>query len=178
MTPSSPADPSLPADVAGPPVVAVERMGPGGRKRLSAPGLRTFLSIADHWGLSEAERLRVLGLPPRSTYHGWVAKVRAGQAITLSLDELMRLSAVLGIWKGVGLLFPRDRDGLAWLRAPNRALPFAGQSPMDLITAGSQDGILQVRRYLDAWRGGAAAPATADLALDPTPLSDEEVVIL
>ena len=38
------------------------------RRRLSAPGLRTFLTIADLWGLDERQRLLVLGLPSRSTY--------------------------------------------------------------------------------------------------------------
>ena len=37
------------------------RFWPETRKRLSAPGLRTLLAIADLWHLTRAERLMVLG---------------------------------------------------------------------------------------------------------------------
>jgi hypothetical protein len=66
---------------------------------------------------------------------------------------------VLRVFKALQIVFPRDTDGVAWLRSPNRAPVFGGQSPLTLLVAGSQDGIMTVRRYLDAWRGGLfAAP--------------------
>ena len=46
------------------------------------------MAIADAWRLTEQERLRVLGFPPRSTFHGWAAKVREKRDITLSADEM------------------------------------------------------------------------------------------
>ena len=82
---------------------------------------RTFLKIADEWQLSESDRLRVLGSPSRSTFHGWVAKVRQGKDITLSFDELVRISAVLGIYKALGILFPRESDADRWLRSEHPA---------------------------------------------------------
>ncbi|HEY0420313.1 MAG TPA: antitoxin Xre-like helix-turn-helix domain-containing protein, partial [Acetobacteraceae bacterium] len=56
---------------AGPRMLDAGHFSGENRRRLSGPGMRTFLNIADLWGLSEAERLRVLGFPGRSTYHGW-----------------------------------------------------------------------------------------------------------
>ena len=45
----------------------VSRFAPANRRRLSAPALRTFVTIADLWGLTEEQRLLVLGFPARST---------------------------------------------------------------------------------------------------------------
>jgi uncharacterized protein (DUF2384 family) len=135
------------------------RFEPARRRQLSGPGLRTFLNIADEWQLSEQERLRVLGFPPRSTFHGWAVKVRQKINITLSADELTRISAVFGIYKALRIIFPRDEDAARWLRSPNSGPVFGGQAPLALITSGTQDALMLVRRHLDAWRGGAfAAP--------------------
>ncbi|MBB6255282.1 MbcA/ParS/Xre antitoxin family protein [Nitrospirillum iridis] len=148
------------------------------RRRVSGPGLRAFLAIADQWKLGEEERRTLLGRPGRSTYHGWAAKARAGQDLSLQLDTLLRLSAVLGIHKALVILFPRAGDGVAWLRTPNRGLLFGGQAPLDLLLSGTQDGLLAVRRHLDAWRGGTfTAPIPGyDDALPP--LTDDDIVYL
>lgn len=146
------------------------------RARLSGPALRTFVNIAREWGLSERERLIVLGQPGRSTYHGWLAKAQAGAATALPLDTLLRISALLGIYKALKLIFLREHEDRAWLQAANSGPVFAGQPPLALITAGSQDGILLVRRYLDAWRGGQASSPVSGAAFEQAPLADDDIV--
>lgn len=160
----------------GLPILDSSRFAPARRRQLSGPGLRTFLRIADEWRLSEQERLRVLGLPGRSTFHGWVAKARDGGDITLSVDELIRISAVLGIYKALKIIFLRDEDAARWLRSPNSGPSFGGQTPLSLVTSGTQDTIMLVRRHLDAWRGGTfTGPVPAfDQAI--APLSEDDLV--
>jgi hypothetical protein len=148
------------------------------RRQVSGPGMRAFLNIAHQWQLSETERLRVLGLPGRSTYHGWAAKARAGEEFTLPFDTLLRISAVLGVYKALQIVFTREADGLEWLRSPNHGLVFGGQSPLELVTSGTQDGIMAVRRYLDAWRGGVFAAPVGRLDEEASPISDDEIVFL
>src|SRR5436305_792843 len=97
-----------------PPLLDAGRFHSENRRRLSGPGLRAFLAIADSWGLTEQERLRVLGTPSRSTYHSWVGKARNSTPFTLSVDDLARISAVLGIWKALRILFPREDDAVRW----------------------------------------------------------------
>ena len=92
--------------VKGPPRLDNSRFAPANRRRLSAPALRTFLAIADLWGLTEEQRLLVLGYPSRSTYHNWCKQAREHGAFTLDVDVLTRISAVLGIHQGLGILFP------------------------------------------------------------------------
>lgn len=130
------------------------RFAPAMRRHLSAPGFRTFLAIADLWGLNEEQRRLILGYPSRSTYHNWAKLAREHQDFTLDVDVLTRISAVLGIHQALGILYPSERDAVAWLRGPHDGLVFGGRPPLALVTSGSQDGLLIVRRFLDAARGG------------------------
>lgn len=159
----------------GPDILDAARFAPHSRKRLSGPGLRTFLTIADLWRLDEQQRLMVLGLPSRSTYYNWVKAVRERRDITLDVDVLMRLSAVLGIHQALGVLYPDERAGIRWLHTPNQGGVFGGHPPLQLVTSGLQDGLLTVRRFLDAARGGLyMEPNELDRAF--TPYRDEDVV--
>ena len=96
------------------------RFAPAERRRLSAPGLRAFVAIADLWGLNEEQRRLILGYPSRSTYHNWVKAVREHRDITLDVDVLTRISAVLGIHQALGVLHAGEAEGVAWLRGPHR----------------------------------------------------------
>lgn len=127
-----------------------ERHDPAVRQRLSGPALRTFFNIAREWGLTVDEQRVLLGGVPPSTYHKW----KGGAVGTLSYDQLERISLVLGIYKGLKLLFADAASGLRWLKARNTDRPFAGASPLDRMQQGSIDDLYAVRRYLDGWRGG------------------------
>src|ERR1700692_2452609 len=151
------------------------RFAPANRRRLSAPALRTFLAIADLWSLTEEQRLLVLGYPSRSTYHKWSKQAREHGTFTLDVDVLTRISAIFGIHQALGILFPQERLGVAWLRSPQNDLFFGRHPPLDLVTNGSQDGLLSVRRFLDGARGGLyMQPNTIDEAFPP--YDDTEIV--
>jgi hypothetical protein len=166
---------SLTSHEPGPTQVDTERFTPEHRKRLSGPGMRTFLAIANLWSLSEDERRKVLGMPPRSTFHGWVRAARTHAPLRLDLDTLLRISAVLGVHQALGILFPTEPDAIAWLRTPHQAPLFGGNPPLALLTCGTQDGILSVRRFLDAARGGLYMPPNS-LDAETAPLTDADIV--
>ncbi|MCC6890830.1 MAG: DUF2384 domain-containing protein [Hyphomicrobiales bacterium] len=119
------------------------------RERLSPGAVRMFVRLADVWKLTVDQRRALLGDISRPTYHNW----RSGKIGTLSRDQLERISLVLGIHKGLKLLFADDAGGMRWLKSPNRDLPFGGRSPLDRALQGSIDDLYAVRRYIDAWRG-------------------------
>ena len=153
------------------------RFAPDNRRRLSGPALRTFLAIADLWRLTEEQRRLVLGYPSRSTFHNWTKLAREHGAFTLDVDTLTRLSALLGIHQALGVLEGSEAEGLAWLMGPHQAPVFGGQPPLALVTSGTLDGLLQVRRFLDAARGGLyMAPNSADA--DPRPYGADELVFV
>ena len=103
----------------------------------------------------------------------------AGGPTSRSLrTELIRISAVLGVYKALKIIFPRDEDAARWLRSSNTGPVFGGQAPLVLITSGTQDALMLVRRYLDAWRDGTFAgpvPGFDDVA---APLSDADLAFV
>ena len=72
---------------------------------------------------------------------------------TLSQDALTRISALVGVYKGLHLLFS---DPLAdeWVRRPNTDPLFGGITPVDFMIKGGIPAMLETRGYVDALRGG------------------------
>ncbi len=91
----------------------------------------------------------MLGWPPVSTFH----KYKAGQAGTLSYDMLIRISLVLGIYKALHILYPDPHLADGWIRLPNTNPLFGGKPAIHFLAESGIDGLLQVRRLLDARRG-------------------------
>jgi uncharacterized protein (DUF2384 family) len=158
-----------------PSIIGPERFSPEQRRRLSGPGMRTFLAIANLWGLTEDQRRMILGMPPRSTFHGWVKAAREHSPLRLDLDTLLRISAVLGIHQALGVLFTSEREADRWLHMPHAAPVFGGKPPLALMTCGTQDGLLSVRRFLDAARGGLYMPPNS-LDAEAQALTDADIV--
>ena len=120
------------------------------RRRLSAPGLKTFFRIAGLWGLSSEEQMTLLGLTSRSTFFNW----RRDPEVSLSKDTLERISYVLGIYKALRILLPDDKAADAWVRQPNAAPFFGGRSALERMLSGQVADLFVVRQYLDAQRSG------------------------
>lgn len=122
------------------------------RKALSAPALRTFFRIAALWGLSVDEQMTLLGVTSRSTFFKW----KRVQDVILPKDTLERISYILGIYKALQILLPDERAADAWIRKPNAAPLFGGQSALSRMLSGHVSDLYVVQQYLDAQRGGWA----------------------
>lgn len=135
---------------AGPGILAPDALrDPKVRERMSPTAVRLFMRLSDHWRLAVDQRRALLGDISRPTYHNW----QGGKVGTLSRDQLERISLVLGIQKGLKLLFADDASATRWFTSPNSDLPFGGDSPLGRALRGSIDDLYSVRRYIDAWRG-------------------------
>jgi hypothetical protein len=122
----------------------------GERERLSPSAIKVFLNIAEKWELSEAQARGLLGGIASSTFHAWKTEPRGRR---LDQDTLTRISLVIGIYKALHIYFGKpwaDR----WVVLANRGPMFAGQAPIDYMLRQGQPGMVEVRRMLDAWRGG------------------------
>jgi hypothetical protein len=126
------------------------RRDPKVRRQMSGPAIRTFLNVAEAWKLSNEEQRALLGWPAESTFF----KYKAGDTGTLSFDMLMRISLVLGIYKDLHILYPEPQLADLWVKLPNTNSIFGGNPALDLMIHGGMDGLYQVRRLLDARRGG------------------------
>lgn len=114
-----------------------------------AVALKAFARIAGNWSLSLREAA-VLADMSEST---WKRARRPGYAGDLTKDQMLRLSALIGLYKSLELYFddPLSRE---WVRLPNRGPEFDGQRPIDAMMAGGLPKIMRVRTYIDALRGG------------------------
>lgn len=110
--------------------------------------LQAFFRMAERWDLSTDQQITLLGAPPRSTFFKW--KKEGGGAIPP--DTVERLSHLISIWKALQILFTTDQASDAWIHKPNDF--FNGDSAMDVMLGGRVIDIYNVRRYLDAQRGG------------------------
>jgi len=119
------------------------------RARLSPTAAKAFARLAKHWSLSNAEAAALLGVS-QST---WERLKRGGRSEPLSQDQLTRVSALVGTFKALHLLFA---DGMAdrWPQLPNKGPLFDNRRPIDAMIEGGIPRMLDVRRYVDAVRGG------------------------
>lgn len=122
---------------------------PAERAELSPAAIRAFLELGSRWSLTEAQSRALLGGVASSTFHAWKTQPRR----VLDQDTLTRISLLIGIYKALHIYFgPPWAD--RWARLANRGALFAGRSPVEYMIERGQPGMVDVRRLLDAWRGG------------------------
>lgn len=117
----------------------------------AAAALRTFWRLAEAWKLSAAEQMTLLGVG-RSRLYQW----KQGRVGTLDRHVLERLSYLFGIYAALQLLLPDAQRADEWVRRPNSAPLFGGQSALQRMLGGQVADLYLVRQYLDAQRGGKA----------------------
>jgi hypothetical protein len=120
------------------------------RARLSGAAIRAYRSLAKRWRFSNAEAASLLGVSGSS----WDRIKRDGRvAASLSQDQLTRISALTGIFKGLHLLFSDDMAD-RWPRLANSGPLFGGRTPVEAMIEGGIPSMIEIRRYIDAVRGG------------------------
>jgi hypothetical protein len=121
----------------------------GDRKRLSGTAIKAVVRLVEAWGGNNAEGAALFGVSA-STWD----RIKAGTwQGTLSQDQLTRASALIGVFKGLHLLFA-DTMADRWPRLPNRAPLFDRKSPVEAMIAGGIPHMIETRQYIDALRGG------------------------
>ncbi len=119
------------------------------RRRLTGAAVKALLRLVEAWSGSNAEGAALLGVSA-STWDRMKAGTWEG---TLSQDQLTRASVLIGLFKGLHLLFADDMAD-RWPRLANRAPVFDRLSPVQAMIAGGIPRMLETRQYIDALRGG------------------------
>jgi hypothetical protein len=111
--------------------------------------LKAFARIAETWGLTVREAAALADMSEST----WKRARKPGYPGDLSRDQMLRLGALVGLYKSLELYFsePVSRE---WVRLCNQGPEFDGVRPVDAMTAGGLPKILRVRGYVDALRGG------------------------
>lgn len=114
-----------------------------------AVALKAFARIAEAWSLTLREASALADMSEST----WKRARKPGFAGDLTQDQMLRLSALTGLYKSLELYFddPISRD---WIKLPNLGPEFDGARPVDTMISGGLPKILRVRGYVDALRGG------------------------
>ncbi len=119
------------------------------RKRLTPAAVKALLRLVEAWDGSNAQGAALLGVSD-STWD----RMKAGKWDgVLNQDQLTRASALIGIFKGLHLLFA-DSMADRWPRLANRGRIFDRRSPIEAMIEGGIPLMLETRQYIDALRGG------------------------
>ena len=120
------------------------------RTRLTPAAVAGMIRLAEFWRLTGAETCALLGDVAERT---WFRMKKGEWTGVLSQDTLTRISALLGIFKGLRLLFSEPLCD-EWPRLPNKGPLYGGRRPLDVMVEGGIPTMLEVRRHVDALRGG------------------------
>ena len=119
------------------------------RERLTPAALEAMRSLTTAWKLSGHEAAALLGVSA-STWD----RIRAGGwKQSLTQDQLTRVSALVGTFKALHLLFA-DAMADRWPRLANAGPLFENRTPVDAMLAGGIPALIDIRRHVDALRGG------------------------
>ena len=119
------------------------------RQRLSSTALKAFNALREQWGLEEDAARALSGLDQAA----WSEAQQSSAGLVLSQDQLTRMSALIGVFKGLKLLFA-DSFALEWPKTANSGPLFDGKTPVEFMVHGGIPAMLQVRAHVDALRGG------------------------
>ena len=120
------------------------------RERLTPAAVAAVVRLAEIWKLSSPEVCLLLGDVSERT---WFRMKKGAWSGVLSQDTLTRVSALVGIFKGLRLLFSEPLSD-EWIRLPNKGPVYGGRRPLDAMIEGGIPKMLEVRRHIDALRGG------------------------
>lgn len=118
--------------------------------QINAVALKAYARVVEAWGLSLKEASGLADMSEST----WKRAKKPDFAGELTKDQLLRLSAVIGIYKSLQLYFSEPLS-TSWVTRPNTGPLFGGSRPVDSAIEGGLPQILAVRTYLDALRGGA-----------------------
>lgn len=125
---------------------ALADRGPG---NMDAVALKAYRRLAAFWGLGNDEAAALADTRERT----WTRIKKDEWKGELSQDQRLRLSALVGLYKGLHLYFSDDLAD-RWVKLPNTGPVFRGATPLRYMIDGGLPAILKSRDYVDALRGG------------------------
>jgi Protein of unknown function (DUF2384) len=117
--------------------------------RLTPSAVKAFLMISEVWKLRDEDARRLLGGMSNGAFYELKKKSRG----TLDQDRMTRISALIGIFKALNLLYSKNLAD-RWAQLPNENPMFEGETPLTYMIKGGQPAMMRVRQLLDSRRGG------------------------
>ncbi len=115
----------------------------------AAVALKAFGRIAEAWGLKLDDAAALADMSTST----WKRARNPGFKGDLTRDQMLRLSALVGIYKSLHLYFD-EAIADQWITLANTGPLFDGARPLDTMIEDGLPQFLRVRNYVDALRGG------------------------
>lgn len=107
-------------------------------------------NLFEQWELSAADQLALLGLSENN--RAALTRYARGEPLGHSRDLMDRAGHLLGIYKSLQLLYPRNPEiVMRWMSSTNRK--FHDTTPVEVVRRFGLPGLTMVRGTLDAMRG-------------------------
>ncbi|GBQ11837.1 antitoxin Xre-like helix-turn-helix domain-containing protein [Swaminathania salitolerans] len=116
---------------------------------LTSVALKAVNRIMTEWAMPVSKAAQLCDMSEST----WKRARKPGFTGELTRDQMLRLSALIGIYKSLRLYFD-DELALSWIRLPNGGPLFGGSAPVDSLIEYGLPHFLSVRGHLDALRGG------------------------
>jgi hypothetical protein len=111
--------------------------------------VKAVTRTADLWNLRNADAAALFDVPI-ATWN----RMKAGQFRgSLDRDKTMRASLIIGIFKGLRLLFNGPLE-YGWPGLKNAGPLYDGRTPVEFMISGGIPAMMRVRDHVDAMRGG------------------------
>lgn len=110
--------------------------------------IKALVRTAAKWELTNVEAATLLDVPVAT----WNRMKKGEFNGSLDRDKITRASLLIGIFKGLRLLFNGPLT-YGWVKQPNGGPLFKGQAPLYYMNKGIP-AIMVVRGHIDALRGG------------------------
>lgn len=111
--------------------------------------IKAIVRTADAWELTNAEAASLFDVPIATWSRMKASKYRG----VLDQDKMTRASLMVGIFKGLRLIF-NGQLTYGWPKLANTGSQFNGRTPVEVMIAGGIPAMLGVRQHIDALRGG------------------------
>ncbi len=116
---------------------------------MTAVAVKAIVRVFKAWRLGIPDAARLAGVSERT----WSRMKGEAWPGTLSHDQRLRASAIVGVYKGLHLYFGDDLAD-KWVKMRNQGPLFEGSTPVEYMLDDGLPAIIHVREYVDATRGG------------------------
>lgn len=117
--------------------------------QVSRVAAKAYGRIASLWKLNNQVAAELIAVSPRT----WSRIKTDDWRGVLNRDQLMRISAITGLYKALHLYFS-DELADRWVNLPNAGPLFSGRPPVEKMIDGGLPSLIETRSYMDALRGG------------------------
>jgi len=111
--------------------------------------VKAIVRVADAWNLSNAEAAALFDVPDTT----WKQMKSGTYKGILDQDKVTRASLLIGLFKGLRLLFNGPLT-YGWPKTANAGPGFNEKSPVQIMCEGGIPAMMKVRQHIDALRGG------------------------